>query len=748
MVNTIIYASVLAVICLALAIVGRNYVNLKEKKNHKNVPDDFEEKEGLSSADYTKIQDEMWELSKTIREGADKFMFTEFKTIVAVVLLVAVGITLFIEASAGITFLLGATMSSLACIMGMKGALYANYRVARRAFRNRSIGRTVRTALKGGSISGLSVQGFGLLGLVLIMIIWGGIDPTDNSGRGLVLNVTCNPTILRFTTYSLGCSIVAMFNRVAGGNLTKAADISADIVAKNRHDMPEDDPRMPNTIADFIGDNVNDTAGNCSDLEESFVATSAAGELIGASLAAANPGPKVLMAVSMFPIILPAIGLLACIIGLLYALNNKAYDDPDVKIDPSKSLDMATYISAGVTIIGSAIAAKLLFDGVAISEFRLGWMSPFFASVMGIVSGVLVGIITEYYTSLNKPPVIGIAECAKEGVSFVVSDGDAVGSRSVLLPVLVIGISVLLSWKLAGIYGIAVAAIGMLSFVATTVSIDAFGPIADNAGGIVEGVFAVLGDNPAAEMMRALGEKIRAITDILDASGNTTAAMGKGAAIGAATFATVSLIFSYVGSYSTGEPILNVASPLVIVGVLVGGALIEMFIALLTKNTNESATLMADAGDAQLTPEVLAGKVKPDYASMIEMATKQALKKMLVPSILAIVIPAISGFLFGAEFVGGLLVGATVVAVPRAIFMGNSGGAWDNAKKRYEAGLVKDKDGNVIPKGTMAYMAAVVGDTIGDIRKDVNGVALDIFIKTMSTVACTLAMLFMHYHLF
>ena len=748
MVNTIIYVVVFAVIAIALAIVGRNYANIKEKKNHNADP-------GKIAGDLTveeskKVQDEMWGLSKTIREGADKFMLTEFKTIIAVVIVVALGFSLFIEATAGITFIMGATMSSLACIIGMKGALYANYRVARRAFRNRSIGRTVRTALKGGSISGLSVEAFGLLGVIAILIIWGGVNPTDNTGRGLILSVACNPTALRFTAYSLGCSVVAMFNRVAGGNFTKAADISADIVGKIRNDLDEDNPFLPNTISDFIGDNVNDTAGNCSDLLESFVATIVASELLGSTIFGYIGGDNVFYnSIIMFPIILPTIGLFASIIGLLYALNNKAYDAADLKLDPSKSLNTATYISAGVTIIGSAIAAKWLFDGISVAEFQLGWISPWFAAVFGIISGVLVGTITEYYTSLEKSPVKAIAEIATEGEAFVFTKGDAVGSRSVLLPCLVIGISILLSWKIAGVYGIAIAALGMLSFVATTVSVDAFGPIADNAGGIVEGVFVLLGKEEGDDggVMYKLGEQIRAITDTLDATGNTTAAIGKGFAIGSAAFATVSLIFSYVGSYSTGEPMLNVASPLVIVGCLVGGALVEYFSALLTDNTIESAHLMADAGAAQLTDEVLAGKKRPDYAALVELATNQALKKMLFPSVLALIVPVISGFLFGVEFVGGMLIGATVVAVPKAMFMGNSGGAWDNAKKYIEAGKLII-DGKLIGKNTAAHKAAVAGDTAGDTRKDVVGVALDIFIKTMSTVACTLAMLFVHYHLF
>ncbi len=700
---------VLLIVVGAISMAMKNYLNIKKPK--KILPEE------------TKIQ-EMYDLSKIIRDGAKTFMITEYKIIIVVVLTLAVTFSLFIEVSSGLTFLLGACMSSAACILGMISATHANFRVARRAFRCKKVGRTVRTALKGGSVSGLSVEAFGILGLLIILFASGGIN-LDATSHGLLANMVCNPITMRLTTYSLGCSLVAMFNRVAGGNYTKAADISADIVGKVRNDLPEDDSRMPNTIADFIGDNVNDIAGNCSDLLESFVATIVACLLLAGTVykAAGEPDINLYLATLKFPIALAGIGLFACIIGLAYSLHHKNSDNPSLE------LNMATYISAAITVLGSAGAASYFFNSLNLYDsFKIGWASPWVAAIFGIISGVLVGRITEYYTGTDYKPVKSLAEIATEGEAFVVTKGDAIGSRSVLLPCLVIGISLLMSWWLCGIYGIAVAALGMLSFVATTVSIDAFGPIADNAGGIAEGCH--------------LPEEIRTITDKLDAVGNTTAAIGKGFAIGSAAYATVSLIFAYVGSYSTGEAVLNIASPLVIVGAIIGGALVEYFSAMLTDNTIESAKLLADAGDKQLTPEVLEGKVKPDYNMIIEMAAKQALKKMLVPSLLALFIPVFGGFICGVEFVGGMLVGATVVAIPRAIFMGNSGGAWDNAKKYIEAGLLAGHG-----KGSAAHKAAVAGDTIGDTRKDVVGVALDIFIKTMSTVANTLAPVFATIHL-
>lgn len=693
---------VLGAILCALVLMVFNYIELKTYK------------EGSA---------EMADIAKIIRDGAKTFMVAEYKTIVVVVIIVAALFSLFIEKTAGLTFVLGSCMSSATCIIGMRSATYANVRTANTARITHSIGETVRVALMGGSVSGLSVQAFGLLGLLLIIMVTGGIN-LDSTSSGFIAALKCNPTIMWLTTYSLGCSLVAMFNRVAGGNYTKAADISADIVAKVRHDMPEDDSRMPNTIADFIGDNVNDIAGNCSDLLESFVATIVASLLIAASIAQGNTAT--FQATIAYPLILAGGGLLSCVISLFFVL---MYENGK---DPSHELNIATYISAIAVVIIGGIASYLVFGQTALYDnFILGWASPWVASILGIASGVAIGKITEYYTGTKFKSVKQLAEIAKEGSAFVITKGDAIGSRSCLLPILIIGLSLPGSGILCGVYGIAISALGMLSFVATTVSIDAFGPIADNAGGIAESCH--------------LDSEVREITDQLDAVGNTTAAIGKGFAIGSAAFATVSLIFAYVGSYSqTVEPILNIANFVVIAGGIVGGALIEYFSALLTDNTIESAHLMADEGDRQLSiPGVLDGTVKPDYQKCIHMATKQALKKMLIPSLLALLIPVVGGLFFGVEFVGGLLIGATIVAIPRAIFMGNSGGAFDNAKKHIESGGLEGYG-----KGSKPHKASVVGDTVGDTRKDVVGVALDIFIKTMSTVANTLAPLFASFHLF
>lgn len=671
---------------------------------------------------------DMKEMAGIIRSGANTFMRTEYKSICLVLAVVAVLFSLFIERLSGLSFLLGGAMSSIVCVLGMKSATYANVRTANKARESLSVGETVKVALRGGSISGLSVQAFGMLGLIALLLLQNGVDHTS-TGMGLIPlgGMTCNPTVMRISTYSLGCSIVAMFNRVAGGNYTKAADISSDILGKIRHDLPEDDSRVPNTIADFIGDNVNDIAGNCSDLLESFVATMCASIMIAVTLYQTHGSLDTISeatfnATVMFPIILAACGLIGCLVGLFLANMKKMGDNP------SHELDMSTWISAGITVVLGGVASYLVFaklgaEGSLYEDFLLDWASPWISAVMGILSGVAIGIVTEYYTSADHNPTRKLAEVCQEGEAFVVTKGDAVGSRSCLAPVLIIAIALLISGKVCGTYGIAISALGMLAFVGATVSIDAFGPIADNAGGLAESCH--------------LDPAVRQITDKLDAVGNTTAAIGKGFAIGSAAFATVSLIVAYVGNYTEiGAPLsLNFASFFVVAGGILGGALVEYFSSMLTDNTIDSAKIMADEGDKMMSiPGVLEGKVRPDYNKMIRLAAQEAIHKMVLPSVLALLIPVVGGLLFGVEFVGGILVGATIVAIPRAIFMSNSGGAFDNAKKYIESENIPG-----CGKGSPAHKAAVTGDTIGDTRKDVVGVALDIFIKLMSTVANTLS---------
>ncbi|MBR3414674.1 sodium/proton-translocating pyrophosphatase [Candidatus Saccharibacteria bacterium] len=737
----VIFYVVIIIAIITFAMLYRNFVDLK---NHD---------EGT---------DEMKELAGIIRDGAKTFMRREYRVIIPTVIIVALIYSLLMETVSGLTFILGATMSSLACIIGMRGGTYGNVRTTNAARVTGAMSRTVRIALMSGSVSGYAVPAFGIFGACIVWIISGGMK-LDATGHGLLLQMACNPLTMRLTTYSLGCSLVAMFNRVAGGNYTKAADISADIVGKNVHNLPEDDSRMPNTIADFIGDCVNDIAGNVSDLLESFVATPVATILIAAQVFKDNY--VILSASCLYPFILAGGGLLASVAGVQYIiLKNrkqiKVIDGKEVEVsredvDPAEELDHATYVSAGAVMVIGLIAARAVFGGLDLPEvFKIGWLSPWVAAVFGMVSSVAVGKLTEIYTSFKYSHVKSLAIMATEGEAFVVTKGDAIGSRSVLPPVLVIVVSMILSGTLCGAYGIAIAALGMLSFVGTTVSIDAFGPVADNAGGIAEGCH--------------LPEHIREITDELDAVGNTTAAIGKGNAIGAAAFATVALIMSYIGAY----PAADFSNPMTIVAVIgggiIGGALIEYFTAILTDNTIKAAKKLADAGEKQLTdnPKILDENEpdKPNYEEIITMASDEALRNMLIPSVLALVAPVVCGFLFGPEFVLGLLGGSTIVAIRGALFMGNSGGAFDNAKKFIEAGLLcklgedgeplRDMEGQIVyyakgePEYVAAHKASVTGDTVGDTRKDVVGVALDIFIKTMSTVSNTLAPVFYAYRLF
>ena len=677
--------------------------------------------------------DRMVKMAGIIRDGSNVFIKKEFTTIAIVIASLAVLFTLFIEKFSGITYILGATMSSIVCILGMKSATYANVRTANKAKESLNVGETVKVALKGGSISGLSVQALGLLGLLLIVLI-SGVGPQQDTiiagllkldgfeGNGLIPieALLTNTAVMRITTYSLGCSTVAMFNRVAGGNYTKAADISADILGKIRNDLPEDDSRVPNVIADFIGDNVNDIAGNCSDLLESFVATISASIVLAIAFLGntglANITKELFTATYMYPLIVAGGGLLSCVIGLFIVQVRKMGDNP------SKELNLATYISAGLTLVVVGVLSYVAFGnaGDALKEvlgFKAGWATPWICCVLGLISGVAIGMITEYYTSADFKPTKTVAEYAVEGEAFVVTKGDAVGSKSVMLPVAIIGVALVIAASIGGTYGIAISALGMLSFVGTTVSIDAFGPIADNAGGLAESCH--------------LDPEVRKITDKLDSVGNTTAAVGKGFAIGSAAFATVSLICAYVSNLNV---VPRIDSFMVIAGCIIGGALIEFFCALLTDNTIASAKELADVGDRQLSdPAILAGEKDPDYNELVALATKTALKRMLVPSVIALAVPFVCGAILGPEFVIGILLGATVVAIPRAIFMGNSGGSFDNAKKYIESGAIEGHG-----KGSAAHKAAVTGDTIGDTRKDVVGVALDIFIKMMSTVATTL----------
>lgn len=685
--------------------------------------------------------DRMSEIAEAIRVGANAFITYEYKIIGIVVVIIAIIFVAIFSVQYGkfswepsVCFIIGVVMSASAGWVGMKIATYANVRVSNTARKTKNIGSTLKVALKGGSVMGLCVGGFALLGLFLVYIIFGyGLNMISISALrdGQHIFTQC------LSCYALGCSIVAMFNRVGGGIYTKAADMGADLVGKTEAHIPEDDPRNPATIADNVGDNVGDVAGLGSDLLESFVGAISSAIILAVSLFLSNIANKLtvsdtlLMKMMYFPLVFAAIGLIASCLGIAYVLIKKGSDSPH------RDLNISTWSAAVITIIGGFVATYFMFKPetkavLDVAGFKTGYTSPWIAASLGVISGVIIGAIAEYYTSYDYNPTKKIAESAKEGAALTITQGLAVGMKSCMLPLIILGITTYVSYAVSGMFGIAMAAVGMLSFVSATVSVDTYGPISDNAGGIAE--------------MSELEPEVREITDKLDSVGNTTAAIGKGFAIGSASFAALSLMVSFLYAFQPeGSQLeLNFTNPLILAGALIGGALPFLFSGMLIEAVANAARKMVDEVRRQFKeiPGILEGKAKPDYKTCIEISSQGALKEMRMPAILSIIFPVISGFLFGPYFVGGLLIGATLSAIMLAIFTGNAGGAWDNAKKYIESGVFEGQG-----KGSPAHDAAVVGDTVGDPLKDTVGPSLDILIKIMSTVSLVAAVLFYNYNL-